>query len=198
MNERLIAAACRLFGMRGYGGTSVQAVADAVGIRKASLLYHYPSKPALRDAVMDHILGRWKDTLPQILLAATTGGDRLESALGHVMDFFEASPDRAQFLLRESIERPEAMSEHLRAVLLPWISMAAGFIRQGIRDGTVYEDIDPETYILQLIHLIVGGAATGRSMGILAEESRTGSGRMRQEVLRLARAGLFKDASPHG
>ena len=195
MREQLIAAATRLFGVGGFGGTSLQSVADAVGIRKASLLYHFGSKEELRTAVMTSILGHWKDTLPQILLAATTGERRFEAATEHAIDFFEKDPSRARFLLREGIDRPAEVRALLADLLKPWIDMAAGFIRQGIKEGSVYEDVDPEAYIIQIIHLVVGGVASREAMGGLVSENQDTRARMRAELLRLTRAGLFKEAS---
>lgn len=44
--------AAALFARRGFAKTSVQDVADAVGLSKAGLLHHYPSKDALYEAVL--------------------------------------------------------------------------------------------------------------------------------------------------
>jgi AcrR family transcriptional regulator len=44
--------AAALFARRGFAKTSVQDVADAVGLSKAGLLHHFPSKDALHEAVL--------------------------------------------------------------------------------------------------------------------------------------------------
>ncbi|HNC99806.1 MAG TPA: helix-turn-helix domain-containing protein, partial [Myxococcota bacterium] len=41
LRERIRSAAIQLFAAQGYLGTSLQEVADAVGISKQLLLYHY-------------------------------------------------------------------------------------------------------------------------------------------------------------
>ena len=53
-DEQIIDRAAALFARRGVAQTSVQAVADAVGLSKTGLLHHFPSKDALRDAVLAH------------------------------------------------------------------------------------------------------------------------------------------------
>ena len=52
--------AAGLFAQRGFAKTSLQDVADAVGLSKAGLLHHFPSKDALREGVLSHAaaLGR--------------------------------------------------------------------------------------------------------------------------------------------
>ena len=41
-----------LFMLRGYDATSIQAIIDAVGIAKGTFYHHFPSKPALLDALV--------------------------------------------------------------------------------------------------------------------------------------------------
>jgi AcrR family transcriptional regulator len=52
VDEGILDRAAALFARYGFEQTSVQAVADAVGLSKAGLLHHFPSKDALHEAVM--------------------------------------------------------------------------------------------------------------------------------------------------
>ncbi len=52
IDEGILDRAAALFARRGFAKTSVQDVADAVGLSKAGLLHHYPSKDALHEAVL--------------------------------------------------------------------------------------------------------------------------------------------------
>jgi AcrR family transcriptional regulator len=51
-DEHIVDRAAALFARHGFAQTSVQSVADAVGLSKAGLLHHFPSKQALWDAVL--------------------------------------------------------------------------------------------------------------------------------------------------
>lgn len=49
---QILADATRLFARDGYGDTSLQDIATAVGVSKSTLLHHYPSKELLLSAVL--------------------------------------------------------------------------------------------------------------------------------------------------
>lgn len=49
---QILADAMRLFARDGYGDTSLQDIAAAVGVSKSTLLHHYPSKEVLLSAVL--------------------------------------------------------------------------------------------------------------------------------------------------
>ena len=49
---RIVADATELFAAEGYGDTSLRDIAEKVGVSKATLLHHYPSKEALLRAVL--------------------------------------------------------------------------------------------------------------------------------------------------
>jgi AcrR family transcriptional regulator len=54
--ERLLAAARRLFGERGYEATSIGSVLDASGVARGALYHHFQSKAELFDAVLADVL----------------------------------------------------------------------------------------------------------------------------------------------
>jgi AcrR family transcriptional regulator len=54
--ERLLAAARRLFGERGYEATSIESVLEASGVARGALYHHFPSKAELFDAVLADVL----------------------------------------------------------------------------------------------------------------------------------------------
>ncbi|MEV0296498.1 helix-turn-helix domain-containing protein [Nocardia sp. NPDC050710] len=59
-------AAVKLFGSKGFEQTSLREVADAVGITKASLYYHYPSKLDLLLAIIDPIIDHMRSVVDDI------------------------------------------------------------------------------------------------------------------------------------
>ena len=53
--REILDAALELFSVQGYGATSVSQIADAVGIRKASLYSHFSSKQEILDTLFGAI-----------------------------------------------------------------------------------------------------------------------------------------------
>jgi len=77
----ILDTAAEVFARHGFTGTSVQQVADTVGYSKTGLLRRFPSKQALYDAVVDHII----DAIGSLRLATAGprqdgGGDFMRTA----------------------------------------------------------------------------------------------------------------------
>jgi TetR/AcrR family transcriptional regulator, transcriptional repressor for nem operon len=64
--EEILDVAETLIQTRGYSAFSYQDIADALGIRKASIHYHFPSKTDLGIAVVDRYAQRFGSALDQI------------------------------------------------------------------------------------------------------------------------------------
>jgi len=190
------AAASKLFATHGYEGVSLQAIADSVGITKQTLLYHYPSKDALRRAVIEHVLSHWRRALPAMLQAVTSGRRRFQALTEELIRFFDSDRDRARLLFREVLDNPSDTKRLLVESLRPWILLVAEYIREGQKTGLIREDVDPETYVLHVILLVVANAATMSTLGSVlhsdGQARRETEQRQLAELIRLTRTALFE------
>jgi TetR/AcrR family transcriptional regulator len=192
--EQIRAAATQLFASVGYEGASLQAIAERVGVTKQTLLYHYPSKDALRRAVLDHVFAHFRERLPKMLDAVTSGHDRFEALTRELVHFFEADPDRARLLLRELLDKPDDMRRVLAENLRPWILLVAQYVRQGVTSGIIHADVDPEAYVLHVIVLVLANVAVRPiTHGVISPEATSDETheRQMQELFRLTRTALF-------
>lgn len=57
--EKIREVALELFSSRGFDQTSLREIAERVGLTKASLYYHYPSKQALLSAIVAPLVDGW-------------------------------------------------------------------------------------------------------------------------------------------
>ena len=57
--QEILDVALELFSVKGYEATSLSTIADAVGIRKASLYSHFENKQAILDALVKDVLGEY-------------------------------------------------------------------------------------------------------------------------------------------
>jgi TetR/AcrR family transcriptional regulator len=191
-------AATKLFALRGYEGVSLQAIADAVGVAKQTLLYHYPSKESLRRAVLNNVFEHWRRTLPAILQAVTSGKRRFTALTDELVRFFSSDRDRARLLARELLDNPADMQRLMGENLRPWLLLLAEYIREGQKVGLIRADVDPESYVLHVILLVVVNVA---NLSTVSMSLDTGGAAPRaidaierrhlKELARLARTALF-------
>ena len=193
IKTEILSAATHLFGSQGFDGTSLAQIAQRVGLRKPSLLHHFPSKEHLRRAVLDELLARWNDALPQVLLAATSGEDQFDAVSREILAFFVADPDRARLLIREALDRPDDMRERVGRYLGPVFANLASTIRRGKNAGRIGAGVDPEAYLFQMVVLLVTGVVGAESFGGLLPAESFGSSqqRLRSELARVAKTSLF-------
>lgn len=101
MASAIARAAARLFAERGFDATSVREIAEAAGVTKPTLYYHFGSKQGLGEAILTRPIARMTRRL-QVL---ATEGDgladpvRLLEAIFQVnLDFVVDDPDRSRFV----------------------------------------------------------------------------------------------------
>lgn len=130
--------------------------------------------------------------MPALLEAVTSGRGRFEAITSELLRFFREDPDRARLLVRELMDRPDAMKQRLSQTLTPWVTLIADYMRKSQDAGQVHPDVDPEAYIVHIVTLAVSSIAALPVLGsALSADRQEAQKRHVDELLRIARSSLF-------
>jgi AcrR family transcriptional regulator len=155
--EAIIAGAATAFQANGYGLTSLAEIAEAAGVTKGALYFHFDSKEAIALAVIgaQHAAaGTIGVTLHQAGTTGITAAVTASFALAHQL--------RVNPIVRAGIRLTlEASSFHTPVVgpYLDWITWIEGYLLEAAADGDLREDISTSA----LAHFIIP-AFTGVQM----------------------------------
>ena len=143
----VITCARRVFAERGFSGSSLDRVAEATGLRKASLFHHFPSKQALYTAVLHQTVMEVGAFIAASNDGATTWLERLDGLAVSLVDYFASHADAAQLLLRDFVNEGPYTSSDGQPLVRMTLAGAAAFIKSGASEG-VFDVTDPERTVL--------------------------------------------------
>jgi TetR/AcrR family transcriptional regulator, cholesterol catabolism regulator len=100
--EIIVKAAGRLFREKGYEGTSVRDLADAVGLQSGSLFFHFRSKEEILLSLLEGGLRRAVAILDRHLAAAVSPREKVSAILhGHLQAILDEERDAFYVVLRD-------------------------------------------------------------------------------------------------
>ena len=102
--RRILDAALDLLAEQGYDGTSLQQVADRVGLHKSSLFHHFRSKDELAREVYTGLVERLLKRLEPLLAEDPPRVETLLAALDAAVDHFAGEPGAARLLMRLMVD----------------------------------------------------------------------------------------------
>ena len=175
--RRLILEASRLFGSRGYDGTTLDDVARADGIRKQTLLYYFPNKDTLFNACIDELTARLVATLRHGLERPAEGWERVESVIRSIFRLAEEWPE-FPLLAREATRHSPELVQRVATQLEPLRRRAIVFLGREMRDGR-FRAQDPGLLLFTLYGAIVGSLTEAGVLRVVTGEDR-GSNALRQ------------------
>jgi TetR/AcrR family transcriptional regulator len=133
--EEIIDVATLLFADRGYEGTSMNDVAERVGMRKASLFYHFATKDVLYEAVLDRLVSAFALALANAYRGEGTFAERLEAAADTLTGALAQEPCAARLLLREAMDWGPVMRGKLHGAVVDVLEAGAAFVQAGQQAG---------------------------------------------------------------
>lgn len=155
----LLSEAEQLVRTVGYAAFSFADLSERVGIRKASIHHHFPTKEALGNALIDGYLERFVEELRRL------SGRRLDTK-GKLLaygDFFVSGLMDGQMplcgaLAGDAAYLPASMQtrvEHFFKVHLDWLEQE---LRKGIAAGDLRSDLKPDRSALHVLSSLQGAS----------------------------------------
>ena len=199
--ERLLEAAEAEFAARGFAEARLEDIAAAVGMRRASLLYHFESKQVLYERVLERAFTDLRSLMVAAIgRPAASYAERLDDVVGRSVDVFTRRPLLARLMLRDTIDDHPQSVERGRAYVLPLLELGDAFFRGGQSAGEFRHDAEPRTVLLFFTGSIIFHAATSDAQRDVLWGAGRASGRglraYREQIVSMVRALVVTTGAP--
>ena len=157
--QEILKASLELFSVQGFEATSISQIADAVGIRKASLYSHFDSKQAILDAIVKEVLqqygkhsifarANWEKDAGNLPLTADEAVGMIQGQIRYILHDPAISRSR-KMLVIEQFQNPSLAKLQTKQNYEDIMHYFTGLVGFLIRQGALAED-DPEIMAAQL------------------------------------------------
>ena len=148
-NERVILeAAEKVFAEAGFGGATMQLIADLAGLPKANLHYYFPTKEALYRQVVQNIFQDWlkaADTFDE----APGPVEGIGAYIDAKMEISRTHPAGSKVWASEVMHRAPVIQDYLETTLVEWTDGRMAVIQRWIDEGKMAA-IDPRHLLYML------------------------------------------------
>jgi len=161
----LVHIAYRLIAEKGLEGLRTRQVAEAAGIDSGTLHYHFPSKQALIQAVVDHWFDDFRANRAGRGTSPANAVEELRNEIFDVAARVRESPEQFIVTLELTVRasRDRAVAKILARMLQEWTDSITAFLKRGIEQGLFRADIQPEAAAFVLRAQAEGLALVGMS-----------------------------------
>ncbi len=141
-NENNILRAAELvFAEAGFGGATMQLIADMAGLPKANLHYYFPTKEALYRRIVDSIFQIWLDAAA-VFDDAAGPVEGIGAYIDAKMEISRSHPAGSKVWAAEVMHGAPVIQDYLETTLREWTQGRAKVIRRWIAEGKM-KPVDP-------------------------------------------------------
>lgn len=152
--EKILAAAKKVFVEKGMDGARMQDIADEAGINKALLHYYFRSKEKLFQVIFKEAAGRLFPRINTIITANIPLFDKIRQFTNDYIEIVIENPYLPLFVLNEMNKQPHSFIENIFAGKPPQIHLLAQQIEKEIKKGTI-KKISPAHLIINMMSMCV-------------------------------------------
>jgi AcrR family transcriptional regulator len=150
--EAILGEARKCFADNGYEGTSLNDIAAGVGIRRSSVLHHFPSKEAVYQAVFERALADWGQRINKAVdnparNPGEEGWTHVDRVLTEAVRWFAENPDFVRLVRHESLAAGSHLGFDLGEALRPFFQRAVNHFEREMGEGRLRKH-DPEQLII--------------------------------------------------
>lgn len=151
VEREILERAAELFAERGFAGTTVQDIADALGMSRPALYYYVKSKDAILQRLVENLSRRDAQELEEI--RRRRSGDavsKLREMAKQLATNAGSNPHQTQILAQSKHHLPEGIAELDLEAERSIVQSLVWVIEQGMRRGQ-FRKVDPRTAALGII-----------------------------------------------
>lgn len=133
--EEIAQAAIKLFEQKGYHATSVQDIADEVGLQKGSLYHYISSKEELLLKIAQQSIGNFNRRLEKIIDTTSSSKERLKAAIQHHITYVAGNMEMTTVLLREAFSLEPEHHKFIKQETDRYLDLWTKIFDQGVESG---------------------------------------------------------------
>ncbi|MEM7551447.1 MAG: TetR/AcrR family transcriptional regulator [Bacteroidota bacterium] len=148
--DKIRAAAAKVFVRKGYAATKTRDIAKEAGINIASLHYYYRSKEKLFGLVIGEALNKFSQGMDEVFGGDNPLHEKIKNFVNRYIDFFKINPYIPVFIMSESQNNPEKVDQLVDSQkLMPKLTKE---LNELIEEGII-RPISPVHFFLNIISL---------------------------------------------